>query len=392
MTAGRQPSFFSCAWQTFRACCTNLACAPFFLVAMIFYAAYYCWPYMAQLPLHLSTTIVDEDGSLLSRRLIAALESAPQFAITAVTQNQPQAIANMRSGEATAMITIPANFERDVLTDTPTALAIITNGSFIVQARTDMLGAQPLLKGIAEAALAAHLFEAGVGPGRLVEKAMRSPPLVTQTMYNTLSGYLNFAVPIVFVIVFQTLIICGTGMLLNDWFSHPSPPAPLRLALHQPAYLFAMQLPLFGICLFWTLAIEGAAFALQGINSFQNVGATFLVCAFFSFAVTSAGLALGLAFGRSRYLLHTVVTSAIPSVFISGNLFPWQNIPAPLRALADLLPTTPGSAAMMRASQAGATPDEVYPYLVHLLLLGLAWLVAACLLARWRGSRERCVN
>ena len=84
---------------------------------------------------------------------------------------------------------------------------------------------------------------------------------------------------------------------------------------------------------------------------------------------------------RYRFVVQIVVPSSIPFVFISGNLYPWQNIPWPLQAFGWLSPTTAGSVAMLRVSQAGATLSGVaFPYLTHLLLLGAAFLTAAYIL------------
>lgn len=381
------PSPLRCSAATLKECCTNIACAPFFLLAILFYAFYYCWPYMAQLPEHLTAAIADEDDSPLSRRLTAALRATPRLNIIRVVADRDTAVALMRAGDVVSVIGIPPGFEKDTLNDVPTALTLVTNGSFIVKARTSMSGASEPLAEVATAAISAHLVQHGAQASALAGAALRPPALVIQPMYNTIAGYLNFAVPIVFVIIFQTLMICGTGMLLNDWFSRPQPPETLRLACAWPRCLAAVQLPVFGLCLFWTLAVEGAIFALHGINSSQNIPATLLVCVFFSFAVTSLGMLVGLGFGASRYVIQAVVTSSIPCVFITGNLFPTQNIPWYMRMLSWLLPSTPGANGMLRASQAGATPNEVYPYLAHLLALGLLYFSLAVLLARWRGRR-----
>lgn len=378
MTA--RPSFFGCAWTVLRACCTNTACAPFFLLAMIFYSVYYCWPYLPQLPLHLDVIVADEDNTPLSRQVLRGIEASPYFSVRGVIAARGEAIEKMQSGAITNILAIPPGFERDVLTDTPTAVTLIANGAFIVMARMAILGANGPLEALVQEAVAARLAARGIPLSAIALAERKAPALVIQPMYNTISGYLNFVAPIVFVIICQTLIICGTGMLINAWFWESPLPAPLALALERPRYLAALGAPIFLFCLFWMLFLEGAAFALQGINSAQNILATLAGSAFFSFAVTALALAVGLAFNRSRYLIQTVVTSALPCVFISGNIFPTRCIPPYMRAISFFLPTTPGSIAMLRVSQAGAPLGAVLPELGHLFFLGalyflLAWAI-----------------
>lgn len=86
------------------------------------------------------------------------------------------------------------------------------------------------------------------------------------------------------------------------------------------------------------------------------------------------------------FCFYAVVTSSLPCVFVSGNLFPWQDIPVYMQAFAALMPSTPGVDAMLRASQAGASPLEIFPYLMHLLALGLLYFSIAWLLAKKCGQ------
>lgn len=369
-----------CFYQTLKACVTNLSCAPFFLLAVLFYSLYYCWPYQAQLPEHINAAIVDEDNSQLSLAVSRALLASPDFKIIRVCNDRPEAIEMMKSGQISSIIGIPAQFESNAVNGIPTALTLVTNGAFIVIARAQSLGAAGVLEKIANAAIAGHLYEAGAPLAQLA-KTDQAPPIVVQAMYNTISGYLSFAVAIVFVIIFQTIMVCGMAMLFNDWFARNPYPAPLACSFGRPVWLFALQAPVICLCIAWILFIEGFAFAWHGINSFQNIPATLLTSLFFSWAVTALGLMIVMLFKTSNFALYMMVMSSLPCVFISGNLFPWQNIPIGLRLFAWFLPSTPGVDAMLRASQAGATCQEIFPYLMHLLLLGclyffIAWLVS----------------
>ena len=69
-------------------------------------------------------------------------------------------------------------------------------------------------------------------------------------------------------------------------------------------------------------------------------------------------------------------------MFISGNLWPTQNIPFFFQCLGWLFPSTPGSYGILRASQCGADVAEAAPYMAHLLLLAALYFLLACLEAR----------
>ena len=91
---------------------------------------------------------------------------------------------------------------------------------------------------------------------------------------------------------------------------------------------------------------------------------------------------IGMALRQSRFAIHIIVSSSLACVFISGNLFPWQNIPVYMRFLAWFFPSTPGVNAMLGASQAGADTFQIFPELMHLLFLGILYFFLALCLSR----------
>lgn len=376
-----EPGFWSCFWQTMRACVTNMACAPFFLAAILVYSFYYCWPYANSLPLHIDCVIADEDNSQLSRLITREFMAVPNYNIIGVFQNRAAAERLMNNNTAEAIIGIPAGFEENLASGVPTALTIVANGAFIVMAKMTMAGGSGPLSQIATATIQRELIRGGI-PAASLEKQAATPLVTAVTMYNTNAGYLSFAIAIIFVVVFQAIMICGFCMLLNDWFLRKTMPGPLRMALRHPACLFAIQLPVFAITLFWCFFMEGWSFAWHEINAFKNPAATVTACVVYSLAISSLAACVGMAFNRSRFAIHAVVLSALPCFFVTGDLYPWQNIPEYIRALAWLFPSTPGVDAILRSSQTGATITEIFPYLLHLLFLAclyfaLAWMLAS---------------
>lgn len=372
----------SCFLETVKQSLTNLSCFSFFVIAIFFYSFYYAWPYTAQLPDHISAVIVDLDHTPVSRELTRSLQSVSQIDVKGVSSDRETAIRDLKNGKFTTLITIPDGFMKDALTGVPTALELVSNGAFIVKARSSIAGAAGPLQQIASEAIAAQLIKQGVPLSTIAQTASKPPAVIVQPMFNTVSGYLNFAVPIVFCIIFQTVTLAGVGTLINEWFCSKQFPFPLVRGIQSLPYLFALYLPFACILLFWTLFIEGASFAWHGINAFQNVPATLATCIFLSLAVAALALVIAFAFKRAKYAVQCVVLTSLPCVFITGDLFPLQNIPDYMNAIAFMIPSTPGVHAMLRASQAGASIGQIMPHLLHLLGLTVFYLTIAYLIAR----------
>lgn len=64
----------------------------------------------------------------------------------------------------------------------------------------------------------------------------------------------------------------------------------------------------------------------------------------------------------------TVIISA-PALFISGAVWPLENLHWAAIAVSQLIPTTPGIFASAAAAQDGAELKDILPALLHLLLL-----------------------
>lgn len=313
--------------------------------------------------------------------------STSDFHVLQVTDNRQAAIQAIKSGEVSAIVEIPENFARDVRSATPSAITLIANGAYLVGAKMATAGASGPVEAAAVEAIATWLAEHGATSSQLASAKMEAPSLVTVPAYNTISGYLNFAVPIVFIVVFQTLMTAGFGMLFNSWHSQNPVPHVLQAALSSPIRMLCVLLPVFFICFFWCLFVEGPVFYLQGVNSFQNILATLAICASFALAVRSFACFFGILIGPTHFVMQTIILSAIPCVFISVNPWPTQNIPFFFQCLAWIFPSTPGSYGIIRASQCGASLGEVGSYMGHLLVLAIIYFILTRFASRYMGRR-----
>ena len=86
-----------------------------------------------------------------------------------------------------------------------------------------------------------------------------------------------------------------------------------------------------------------------------------------------------------------LAVTTLPMFFLSG--FTWPSPPLPLHWLAQLLPTTPGIAALVGVNQMGASLTEVRGALGHLALLALVYgLLAAWRLCGLASGREQAAS
>ena len=116
---------------------------------------------------------------------------------------------------------------------------------------------------------------------------------------------------------------------------------------------------------------------LQGYPRGANLGGALVLLALFAPAVAALGLLLGVWLRQREYSMYVLLATSLPAAFLSGAFWPSEALPAPLRALAQLLPSTAGMQAGVQLAQIGATLRDVAPQLAALgaIALGSAALL-----------------
>lgn len=376
-------SFIKCCFITAKEALTNLVCMSFFVVSVLFYSFYYPWPYSAQIPENIKTVVLDLDQSSISRRLVQELQASPELHLIAVLDELAPAKNILNQEKAKALITIPKNFASDFLTNRPTSISLVANGSFIVISRTTMKGAQGPVQTAIQNALTKEMVDGGIPLSKVVQASKAPPPLTVQYMYNTIAGYQNFIVPIVFTIIFQTAFIAGIGLLIHDWFIRKKAPLPLLEAIRGIKGYSALLLTFTLLIFTWIVFLEGISFWWHEIRSFQNIYATLLTSVIYAFSIATLGICIAFFMGKTPLVVQLSVLSSIGAIFLTGNIFPWENMPTWAHALAYCLPSTPATSALLQSSQVGAPISAITPYLIHLVLLSTFFLC----LGLWQASR-----
>src|SRR5258706_16340309 len=102
------------------------------VVGVIFYCVLYPLPYLPQTVHSIPVAVVDEDASALSRRLERNLDATQEIIVAGATKTMAEALPYLYDGRAGGIVTIPANFHRDVLRGDPTGATVMGQGGLIV--------------------------------------------------------------------------------------------------------------------------------------------------------------------------------------------------------------------------------------------------------------------
>lgn len=378
-------------WETVR---TVLARGAFtkdtfviFLIAVAFYLLFYAWPYAAQNVTSIQTAVVDLDRSAASRAMIERIKSVAMINVVAIGTDRAEGESLYKTEKVAAVITIPENFEENLLAGKHTSVALTANGAFPVKSRAVMAGLMGVVGETTAASMALNLVRAGA-PLETLKKLQTAPVAFTDVnLYNPLSGYASYIVAAVMPIIIQAVMFVSIVMSLGGWLASANPPSVLRAVCRNVHGFAALYVAFWLFSLMWLAYALGPDFVLFDFASMQNPGGTLLMAAIFGAAVVSFGLAFTFAMGTNAYGAQFFVVISAPALFLSGVVHPLFDMTPPALVLRLLLPSTSGINGLVAVSQNGAPLYAVTVQIAHLLLLTVAYGVLAFVL--WKRTARK---
>lgn len=371
-------------WETVR---TVLARGAFtkdtfviFVIAVAFYLLFYAWPYAAQNVTSIQTAVVDLDRSAASRAMIERIKSVAMINVVAIGTDRAEGESLYKTEKVAAVITIPENFEENLLAGKHTSVALTANGAFPVKSRAVMAGLMGVVGETTAASMALNLVRAGA-PLETLKKLQTAPVAFTDVnLYNPLSGYASYIVAAVMPIIIQAVMFVSIVMSLGGWLASANPPSVLRAVCRNVHGFAALYVAFWLFSLMWLAYALGPDFVLFDFASMQNPGGTLLMAAIFGAAVVSFGLAFTFAMGTNAYGAQFFVVISAPALFLSGVVHPLFDMTPPALVLRLLLASTSGINGLVAVSQNGAPLYAVTVQIAHLLLLTVAYGVLAFVL------------
>ena len=316
-------------------------------------------------PKQLPTAILDNDRSVFSRDMAAAMKNSDYFKFTKEISTEAEADELLRLGRIQFVLTIPQNFGRDLVRgERPVALleadatdpAATSNAvAAIRQAATDAFNRDltgPLLP-----------LRAKDGPVDLRLHARYNPEAVTQ--YNIVPGLMG-------VVLTMTLVII-TSLAITRERERGTMENLLITPVRPTEVLLGKILPYIVVGYIQMLLIVLAAKLLFAVPFVGSLPLLFLV----SFPFIAANLGVGITFSTiAQNQLQAVQMSFfffLPSILLSGFMFPFQGMPQWAQWLGSALPLTHYLRVVRGIVLKGNTFFDVVP---HMWPIGLFLLVS----------------
>jgi len=364
------------AWSIFvgelRAALSDRGVVIIILGASMFYALFYPLPYQSQVATGLPVIVVDQDRSASSRDLIRRVSATEQIRIQAVISELQDADARVRDMQASGILVIPPDFERDILRRQPVQVGAYGNAAFVVLYSQVVTGMVNAVQNFSAEIVRERQLSSG-RPTRLADTLAEPLGVDLQELYNPDGGYANYIVPAVLVLILQQTFLIGIGMMGAGHREQGTSVAGglIDLLARAAAYLLLLAL-LLG---FYLLVV----YEVFDFPRFGRVRDVYILMLPFFLAVIFLGLALGQLFRSRETALQTMMLLSLPAVFLAGFAWPAEVMPTPLVWLGQLIPSTAGIDGFVRVYQMGASIEEAGSTMMQLWLLAGVYLLMAWL-------------
>ena len=314
--------------------------------------------------------IVDEDGSALSRRIVAAF-APPQFMPPALIA-QSEVDAGMDTGAYTFVLVLPPGLQRDVLAARAPALQLSIDATRMSQAFAGNGAIEQIVQGEVAEFVQRYRGSAPL-PVEIVIRARFNPGL-EQSWFGALMEVINNITMLSIILTGAALIREREHGTVEHLLVMPVTPTEIMLAKVWAMALVVLAAALLSL----TLVIQGAlAIPIQGSIALFLFGTSLHL-----FATTSMGIFMAtLARSMPQFALLMMLTM-MPLQLLSGNVTPRESLPDWIRLGMSLSPTTHFVELSQAILYRGAGIEVVSSSFVWLLLIGA--VLFACALARFR--------
>jgi drug efflux transport system permease protein len=310
------------------------------------------------------TVVVDQDRSVASRELMDQLRATKTFEISFVTSDPRLARTEITAGRAGVGIVIPPDYHNKLARGGSAKILVLIDGSDSIVSS----GALAAVNGV----IANHNLLL------LARDSRASMPLGAQpiVLFNPEGRTANFLIPGLVAVILQMIaVMLAAGSIVRER-EQGTMEQLLVTPVHPLGLMLGKITPYLFVALADTAMILGLMRFAFGVPIRGSLVLLFAIMVLYLCALLALGLYISTTATTQQEAQQKVQMLFLPSIFLSGYLFPLNGMPLILQAIGQLLPTTHMVAIMRGIVLRDAGPIELLPHLLALLAFAvlMIWL------------------
>ena len=347
--------------QEYRNIFSDTAALLLFFGAILLYPIVYPIPYLQEVLRKVPIAVVDLDHSQSSRALTRMVNASESVAVVLMPDNLAQAENAFYRGEVYGVLVIAEDFNKTLLQGRQAQVSIYADASYFLIYRTVMTGVGKSSRFFSAGIEIKRLMASGLSQNQAM--AVRDPvEFISIPLFNPFGGYASYVVPAVLVLLLQQTLLIGTGILGGTAREKHN----ARFFLHNGSKSASVFPVIIGKTLaygslYWVHALYyfGVVYRFYNFPLRSEPAELLWFLLPFLLSVILLGIALSTLFQNRETSMLVLVFTSIPILFLAGFSWPVECLPEWLRALSQLLPSTPGIAGLVKMNQMGASLQEV---------------------------------
>lgn len=358
-----------------------------FFGAPILYGFLFGYVYQQAKVIDLPIVIVDQDRSPTTDKIIDAFDDNEGLLVSEVRFTAGDIISKMPTEQYAAIITLPSNFEADVLQKKHPEIRVDLNMANILNANTASNNIQSVLMTLNAGMEVEGLKKQGMHPAQALS-SFESFKINFNKLYNSTGNYVTFMLPGLLAGIMQQIILLAMALVFSRDFEDgyfgklvkESKSSVYHIGLKATPFLLMLPLVWLAVSLFFPyFNIEASVF-----NFPMLVLATLL---------TLASMAIGMLFSiaipsqlKATELLMVIST---PAFILSGFTWPTMAIPQAITNIAQFIPLTQFLSGFRKIAFYGGNLSSVKSEIGMLVLITLVSFVAMAILLQFKIYRFR---
>lgn len=282
---------------------------------------------------HVSTVVFDRDRSAFSRSFIELFSHTEYFSIQSYARNYREVDDMINSGRAVMAIVIPSGFESRYRSGKSAEVQLLVDGSDSTSATVAVGYVRAILFSFNQDLRLGQLNSLGIS-GVRVPVEVRS-----RVWYNSELKSKNFIVPGIIVLVMAIISALITSLTISREWERGTMETLITTPVRKFEVYLGKLFPYVLIALMDLIVTVGLGYFLFGVPMRGSFIELYLVALLFLIGTSSLGIMLSSA-TRSQVLSvqMALILTYLPSLILSGYIFPIKNMPAVVQAVTYLVP------------------------------------------------------
>ncbi|KGL59790.1 ABC transporter permease [Polaribacter sp. Hel1_33_49] len=361
---------------------SNSVLLAIFIGAPIFYGVLFGYVYKQAKVINLPIVIIDEDHSPMSDKIIEAFEDNEALLVSDTRYTAGNILDEMPVKQFDAVITLPTNFEADILQKRHPEIRVDLNMANILNANTASKNIQAVLMTLNAGIEIEGLKKSGLHPTQAAA-SYESFKINFNKLYNSSGNYINFMLPGLLIAIMQQIIFLAMALVFARDFEDghfgvlvkKSKSSLYHIALKSTPFIIMIPIMWFFISLL---------FDYFRINADIYNLPMLLLTTTLTMASMCIGMLFSIAIPSQLKATELLMVISTPAFILSGFTWPTLAFPDAIANVATYIPSTQFLSGFRKIAFYGGDVSSIKSEINTLLLICCVSFVVLVLLLQFK--------